>query len=92
MMTFDKLTFKSLTRHLGAVSPVDRMAFLFKEPDHIVYEKNNRRELLQLLELEEHQLSDLGLTRADVRHVLRLPLSKSAARELNAIRANSKRI
>jgi len=91
-MTLHKLTFRSLARYFGHTSPFDLVASLFSEPDHIVYERNRRRELLQLLKLEEHALLDMGLTKADVRYVLRLPLSRSAAGELNVIRSRSKRV
>lgn len=45
----------------------------------------NRRRLVELLEMNDHELRDIGLTRQDVKQVLRLPLSTDPSGALNEI-------
>jgi uncharacterized protein YjiS (DUF1127 family) len=42
----------------------------------------NRRETRALLDMNDSQLADIGLTRDDVRHALRQPLTHDPSREL----------
>jgi uncharacterized protein YjiS (DUF1127 family) len=42
----------------------------------------NRRETRALLDMNDSQLADIGLTRDDVRHALRQPLTRDPSHEL----------
>ncbi len=42
----------------------------------------NRRETRALLYMNDHQLADIGLSRDDVRHALRQPLTRDPSHEL----------
>lgn len=43
---------------------------------------NRRRKLVQLRDLDDHVLADIGVTRDDVRYAFNLPLAVDAALEL----------
>ncbi|MFK7793577.1 MAG: DUF1127 domain-containing protein [Devosiaceae bacterium] len=45
----------------------------------------NRRGIHKMLELDDHMLRDMGLTRGDVSRAANLPLSQSAGNELTRI-------
>lgn len=45
----------------------------------------NRRRIAALLELSDHELKDLGLSRLDVRQVLKLPISVDPSEALREI-------
>lgn len=42
----------------------------------------NRRETRAMLDMNDSQLADIGLTRDDVRHALRQPLTRDPSHEL----------
>ncbi len=50
-----------------------------------------RRGMMDLLELDDHLLADMGVTRADVRRAANLPLSQSAGQELSYERTKAAR-
>lgn len=74
------------------ISLIGLLNKVFKEPEPIAHERKNRKELHKLLKLEQHELADMGLCKADVDYVLSLPLTKSAAKELNYARKRSSKI
>ena len=49
---------------------------------HAVKSWKSRRQVATLADFDEHMLSDIGLTRRDVREALELPFSMDPGREL----------
>ncbi|MBZ9676885.1 DUF1127 domain-containing protein [Mesorhizobium sp. ES1-1] len=45
----------------------------------------NRRQVVAMLEMDEHELKDMGLSRQDVRQVLKLPLWLDPSSPLNEV-------
>jgi uncharacterized protein YjiS (DUF1127 family) len=45
----------------------------------------NRRQVIAMLEMDEHELNDVGLSRHDVRQVLKLPLWVDPTAPLNEL-------
>lgn len=60
---------------------------------YVLHQKNrtNRRAFQQMLQLEGHILSDIGVTHGDVLWASKLPLEVNAAHELEKIRTLAKR-
>ncbi|MEM6384878.1 MAG: DUF1127 domain-containing protein [Pseudomonadota bacterium] len=50
-----------------------------------------RRRFKRLLDLDDHMLDDVGVTRAEVERVARMPLSADAATELRRISLERRR-
>lgn len=65
---------------------------VFKEPEPIAHERKNRKELLKLLKLREHELADMGLSKADVKYALSLPLTRNSAQELDYARKRASKL
>jgi uncharacterized protein YjiS (DUF1127 family) len=57
----------------------------------IVRAWNNRRQIVDLAEFDDHMLCDIGLTRQDVRDALDLPFSHDPGRELQRLAATNRR-
>ncbi len=67
---------------LGDGNPINSLA---RALEARVSERRARKGINQILELEDHMLDDIGVTRADVHRVSRMPLSNDAATELHRI-------
>jgi uncharacterized protein YjiS (DUF1127 family) len=52
---------------------------------------NNRRQIADLAEFDDHMLCDIGLTRQDVRYALELPFSHDPGRELQRLATANRR-
>lgn len=70
----------------------EAVASFFSKVENNLEEEKNRDEVRMLLALEDHQLSDMGITRDDVRAALMQPLDKSSGRNLSAVRRNRARV
>ena len=57
-----------------------------------VAERLRRRRFLTLLDLDDHILDDIGVTRGDVQAVAKMPLSANASHELRRIAVERRRL
>jgi len=55
---------------------------VFRKAQETVEAWKHRRQIATLVDFDEHMLSDIGLTRTDVREALDLPFSHDPGREL----------
>jgi uncharacterized protein YjiS (DUF1127 family) len=57
---------------------------LFRKVQETIKAWNRRRQIATLVDFDDHMLSDIGLTRRDVREALDLPFSHDPGRELES--------
>ncbi len=81
---------KSLNYNQASLSVFAILKSIFGRCKKESLEKANRKELIALLKLDDHELLDIGLRKSDIKFVQSLPLSVSSADKLNEIRSCSK--
>ena len=80
--------------HMAHAGPAARLGILhalWSAMESFYQQFARRQGVGELLELDDHMLCDLGLTRADVIRAVNMPLDYSAAHDLNAIRQRASR-
>ena len=68
------------------------LAHLGTALDKRIREARARRQMRKMLNLDDHMLRDLGLTRGDIRTATRMPMSVDAATELHRISLYASRL
>lgn len=81
MTALDRTT-HALTAQMRVVAVLTREAYRVAAFLQAVF---NRRYMLQLEDLSDHQLEDIGLKRTDLEVVMRKPLGVDPTMELNAL-------